>query len=103
MYIYILFKSYVHLPVMGRYMQFCAFEAKKNPRIWYANLRFRNTPEQYKFGLILYKYMTFCNTISNNYVIKFVNYFRQVVGFRHDITEILLKMALNTITLTLSN
>jgi len=88
---------------MGRYMQFCAFETKKNPRIWYANLRFRNTPEQYKFGLILYKYTTFCNTILNNYVIKFVNYFRQVVGFRHDRAEILLKMALNTITLTLSN
>jgi hypothetical protein len=47
-----------------------------------------------------------------HYVIKFVNDFRQICGFlrvlrfppiktdRHDITEILLKVALNTITLT---
>ena len=51
---------------------------------------------------------------SIHYVIKFISDFRQVVGFlcvlpvsstnksdRHNITDILLKVALNTITLTL--
>ena len=48
--------------------------------------------------------------LIQHYVIKFVSYLRQVSGFievlglsptdRHNITEILLKMALNTITLS---
>ena len=48
--------------------------------------------------------------LIQHYVIKFISYLRQVSGFievlgfsptdRHNITEILLKMALNTITLT---
>jgi len=44
-----------------------------------------------------------------HYVIKFVSYLWQVCGFlhnksdSHDITEILLKVALNTITLTPEN
>ena len=37
-----------------------------------------------------------------HYMIKFVSDLRQVGGFRHDITEMLLKVTLSTITLTLA-
>jgi len=50
---------------------------------------------------------------TQHYVIKFVSDLGQICGFlrfastnktdRHDITELLLKVALNTITLTISN
>jgi hypothetical protein len=65
-----------------------------------------------KYSLHAFKFVYF--SIQNN-VIKFVNDLRQVGGFSpgtkvsstnktdcHDITEILLKVALNTITLTLT-
>jgi hypothetical protein len=53
--------------------------------------------------------MVRCTQLYHDYVIKFVSDLRQVDGFlvsstnnidRHDITEILLKAALKTITLT---